>query len=181
MSSTTLFDLGDVAVRKFRPDNADLTSLIHSANDTQVATYMTGLFPSPYTQRDALGFVYRCTEDKPSNFAIVDTATDAVIGCIGLKHFDDIYIHRKELGYWLASTHWGRGIMARVAKSFCQWAFEEYPDLQCIQAKAMCKNIQSTRVMEKAGFTFDGRLRGGVIKNGVTTDEMVYSVLKGEI
>lgn len=176
-----ILDLGNVAVRKLRPDEADVASLQRSANDPRVTIYMTGLFPSPYTRRDAMIFIHGATGDRPSDFAIVDTTTDAVIGCIGLKHFDDIYAHRKELGYWLTPTYWGRGIVARVVRPFCKWVFEQYPELECIQAKAIAENVQSTRVMEKAGFTFDARLRKGVIKKGVVSDELVYSLLRDEI
>ncbi len=41
-------------------------------------------------------------------------------------------------------------------------------------------NPASARVLEKAGFTFEGRLRRSVIKDGQILDSLVYARLREE-
>ena len=42
-------------------------------------------------------------------------------------------------------------------------------------------NVSSARVLEKAGFTFEGRLRKSVVKDGVILDQLMHSILRDEV
>ncbi|MGB5295514.1 MAG: GNAT family protein, partial [Thermoanaerobaculia bacterium] len=50
-----------------------------------------------------------------------------------------------------------------------------------IQAQVYEINPASRRVLEKAGFTLEGRLRNGAIKNGQLMDLYLYAVLADEL
>jgi len=47
--------------------------------------------------------------------------------------------------------------------------------LNRIFAMPHSNNAASARVLEKAGFTFEGRLRKNVIKDGQVLDSLVYA------
>ena len=41
-------------------------------------------------------------------------------------------------------------------------------------------NAASCRVLEKAGYRLEGRMRRSAIKDGVVQDQLLYSILRGE-
>ena len=68
-----------------------------------------------------------------------------------------------ELGYCLAEEFWERGIMTEAeVTDFCS---ENFP-LRRISAEVFANNPASARVLEKAGFIFEGRLMNNVLKVG---------------
>lgn len=62
------------------------------------------------------------------------------------------------LGYLLARSHWGRGLMPEAVTAVVRWAFSD-PSVFRIWAVCDVENRASVRVLEKTGF-----LREGVLK-----------------
>ena len=92
----------------------------------------------------------------------------------------DVHRRTAELGYWLAEPLWGRGIMTAAVRAFVPACFETY-ELDRIFATASSNNAASARVLEKAGFAFEGRLRKNAFKDGEVLDSLIYAVVRGEI
>jgi RimJ/RimL family protein N-acetyltransferase len=67
--------------------------------------------------------------------------------------------------------------MSEAVRTFTDWAFAQF-DVVRIQADVFAWNPASTRVLEKAGFVLEGRLRNAVTKNGETIDQLVYARLR---
>lgn len=82
-----------------------------------------------------------------------------------------------ELGYWLGEEYWGRGITSDAVRVVTAWGFAHL-DIDRIFAQVFAWNPASARVLEKTGFTFEGRLRGAVYKDGRTTDLLSYGILR---
>ena len=59
-------------------------------------------------------------------------------------------------------------------------AFEAYPLLQRVRARADSENVGSRRVMEKLGMTFEGEMRLDRFVLGELRDEVVYGLLREE-
>jgi RimJ/RimL family protein N-acetyltransferase len=167
-------ELGDFRIRDL--GNHDAQALVKYASDRRVSIQLRDLFPFPYTAASAAGFLERvCGEQPRSSFAI---ATDAeLIGGIGLHRCDDVHRRSAEIGYWLAVPFWGRGIATRAVRAFADWAFAKH-DLVRLFAGVFDTNPASARVLEKAGFTLEGRLRLHVTKDGRTFDELLYARLR---
>lgn len=53
-------------------------------------------------------------------------------------------------------------------------------DLVRIQARCVVENIGSARVMEKAGMSFEGIIRKGILMKGKHRDLKIYSILNEE-
>ena len=71
-------------------------------------------------------------------------AEGEVVGDIG--SWDD---HGKRLvGYWIASSHWGRGIATGALRAF----LSEHEKTRPIYADVATHNLGSVRVLEKCGF-----------------------------
>lgn len=165
-----------VAIRRFRA--GDGPDLVRHANSAAVARNLRDAFPHPYTDHDAAAWLVRANDEQAErSFAI--TAADAVIGGIGLKREFDVNRLTNEVGYWLGEAWWGRGIATAALQAVSAWAFAEL-DIVRIWGGVYSSNPASCRVLEKAGYTYEGTLRRSVIKNGVILDQLVYARLRPE-
>jgi len=154
----------------------DRLSLVRHANDPSVARWLRERFPSPYTGDDATLWIRRSLAEKPRrNFAIA--YGDTAIGGIGLEAEKDVYRHSAELGYWLGKEYWGLGVATAAVSRMCEYAFRDL-DLIRVHAGVFSPNVGSARVLEKAGFHYEGTKRGGVLKNGELMDELLYAKLR---
>ncbi len=112
-----------------------------------------------------------------SQFAI-EVDGDAA-GGIGVFLQEDVARRSAEIGYWVGEAHWGRGIATDVVRRFTDWAFETY-DLLRLYALVFDGNRGSCRVLEKAGYQLEGRMRKAVVKEGKVLDQLIYAKLREE-
>lgn len=137
--------------------------------------------PFPYTELDAerwLAFVAAesLARDCRRSWAIRDCDGQA-IGGLGLN---DIKVgDTAHVGYWLAKSFWGRGIMTQVVRRLCSFAFEQY-ELRRLQARVYSINPASARVLTKVGFEHEGTLRRHFIRNGEAIDDLIFGLLREE-
>ena len=102
-----------------------------------------------------------------------------VVGSISICRGTDVYEKSAELGYWLAESYWRQGVMTQAVRLICKEALETM-DIVRIFAEPFAHNAGSRRVLEKAGFTYEGTMRDGVFKNGQVCSYCMYSLLRGE-
>jgi ribosomal-protein-alanine N-acetyltransferase len=169
--------LGEHMIRDWTKADAD--SIVRYANNRKVAMWLRDRFPHPYTRRDAEGFLTAVSQQNPRVAFAVAVQTEA-IGGIGLEIGRDVHRFTAELGYWLGEPFWGRGIMTEAVKLFTPWAFEQFT-LHRIYANVFAGNEASVRVLEKAGFACEGRLRASVFKNGQILDQFIYARIRDDL
>jgi RimJ/RimL family protein N-acetyltransferase len=99
------------------------------------------------------------------------------VGGIGVIPQTDIYRRTAEIGYWLGEEFWGRGIMTEAVKAVTDWAFENF-EICRIYAGVLEWNPGSMKVLEKAGYRFEARLRMAATKEDTTMDDFIYSVVR---
>jgi ribosomal-protein-alanine N-acetyltransferase len=161
-------------IRAWRMDDA--LSLAKHANNRRVSISLRDRFPFPYRIEDARSFIERTMSDQPEkNFCI--EINGSAVGGIGIRIGEDVFRHTAELGYWLGEEFWRRGVMTEVVSAFVHYCFKEFL-LHRIFAKAFSNNLGSVRVLEKAGFAFEGRLRKNVVKDGQILDSLLYAKTK---
>lgn len=166
----------DFTIREFR--SADVTRLVEHADNEKIARNLEDRFPHPYTLEDAEAWLAHVDEQNPpTHFAIA--AADQIIGGIGFRILEDVYAGTAELGYWLGESYWGQGIATRAVLAFSSWIFESFP-VERVEARVFTTNPASCRVLEKAGFTREGRLRKSVRKLNMMLDHVVYAILRDE-
>lgn len=157
-------------------DRDDVPSLIKYANNRNVWINLWDIFPNPYTHADAHAWIRQCKEQKPEkNFAIA--TPHEVIGGIGLALQSDVHRMSADLWYWLAEPFWGKGIATLAVKALAEYAFTNF-DIVRLYATVFEWNPASARVLEKAGFTLEARLRKNVIKDDHIIDSLLYAKLK---
>jgi ribosomal-protein-alanine N-acetyltransferase len=158
-------------IRPWRWDDAEW--LTRHANNRKVWLALRDLFPHPYTIQDAQGFLQRAISEQPTtNFCI--EVDGAAAGGIGIRLGQDVHRHTAEFGYWLGQKFWGRGIMTEVVIAFTDFCSDNF-QLRRIYAEPFANNPASARVLEKAGFVFEGRLKNNVVKDGKLLDSLLYA------
>ncbi|MBX6313027.1 MAG: GNAT family N-acetyltransferase [Isosphaeraceae bacterium] len=168
------WDLGLCTVRSWRW--GDEESLVRHANDREVWINLRDRFPHPYTREDAKAWLFLAgAQDPETNFAIA--IGDEAVGGIGLTLNDDVFRRSAEIGYWLGRAYWGRGIATAAVRTITDFAFAHF-DLCRIYAGVFAWNPASMRVLEKAGYTLEGRLRKSVTKDGKTIDRFLYAIIR---
>lgn len=169
--------IGAYMVRSFVLDDAP--AIARHANNRNVWVNLRDLFPFPYTTAHAHAWIREVALDRPEvSFAIA--SAEEAIGGIGLHRQGDFMRRSAELGYWLGEEYWGRGIATDAVRAVTAWGFAQL-DIDRIFAQVFGWNPASGRVLEKAGFTFEGRLRGAVYKDGRTTDLLSYGILRTDL
>lgn len=69
--------------------------------------------------------------------------------------------------------------MTEAVKQLCKEVFEKYP-IERIYVEPFENNMGSRKVVEKAGFVYEGTMRNGVYKNGEILSYCMYSMLREE-
>ena len=163
--------LNRCTIRDYRPGDAE--SLAKHANNRKIWLGLRDAFPHPYTIDDAKNFLAGSIPGLPRLHFCIDIGGEAV-GGIGLRPGEDVHRHTAEFGYWIAEEFWGQGIMSEVVPAFVDYCFEKF-SLTRMFAVPHSSNPASARVLEKAGFQFEGRLRKHVIKDGQILDSLLYA------
>lgn len=165
---------GGYAVRSFEPTDKD--AIARYADNRKVWLGLRDLFPHPYTPENAVQWLEHVKDQDPeTHYAIASPAE--LVGGIGFTIKADINRLSAEIGYWLGEPFWGRGIATRAVKAVTGYAFSNF-DIVRLYAEVFSNNEASTRVLEKAGYVYEGRLRKYVIKDGKILDMLVYAVVR---
>ena len=108
----------------------------------------------------------------PTNFAI--EADGEATGGIGFVSGTDVERYSAEIGYWLGEAFWRRGIVTEALSLVTEYAFADR-NLLRLFALPFADNAASARVLEKAGYLLEGRLRQSSVKFGVPRDQLIYA------
>lgn len=162
----------------------DVPEIVESCRDEEIARWLDQV-PQPYTVSDGREYVAMTRQGwkdgSLSAFAIVEPATDEVLGSIGV-HWIDPGQHVGEIGYWVRREARGRGVATRALRLASGWAIGTCR-LERLQLRADERNVVSQRVAERAGFRREGVLRSSRYnpRLGRRVDFVVYSLLPGEL
>jgi ribosomal-protein-alanine N-acetyltransferase len=159
---------------------SDASSLALHANDRRIWLNLRDRFPHPYGLADAEAFIAMATSMLPMTFFAIAVGGGAV-GGIGYTLHGDVERISAEIGYWLGTAFWGRGIMTSALMEVTRYAFDRHADLRRIYAVPYAWSDASTRVLQKAGYRLEGRMRQSAIKDGKVTDQLMYAILREEL
>jgi [ribosomal protein S5]-alanine N-acetyltransferase len=166
--------LSKSTLRPWKP--GDEESLVRHANNRKIWRNLRDAFPHPYTLADAKQWIEIAGPTTPAtNLAIV--VEGAAAGGIGLVLKDDVFHRSAEIGYWLGEEFWGRGIVTEAVRAVTDYAFATF-DLCRVYAGVFEWNPASMRVLEKAGYEFECRMRKSVTKDGEIIDELIYAIVR---
>jgi [ribosomal protein S5]-alanine N-acetyltransferase len=154
----------------------DAPALARHADNRKIWLNVRDRFPHPYTLADAEAWLAQVASAQPESQFAVEVDGEAA-GGVGLFLQQDVERFSAEIGYWLGEAHWGRGLATAVVRAFTEFAFERF-DLCRIYANVFAWNPGSARVLEKAGYVFEGRMRRAAVKDGQVLDNLLYAAVR---
>lgn len=158
-------------VRSWREGDAE--SIAPLANNRKVWRNLRDAFPHPYALADAQAYVRAALQQEPkTRFAIA--LEGQAIGGIGFVLHDDVERVSAEVGYWLGEPFWGRGLVTEAVKAVTRHAVRTH-GLSRLYALPFEWNPASFRVLEKAGYVREARLRKSALKDGQLIDQLLYA------
>ena len=165
-------------IRKWRP--SDAAELAKVLSDKEILDNLRDGLPYPYTEQDGAAFISAMlAADERETFAFAVTVQDKAVGSIGVFRQGNVHRRTAELGYYIAKEYRGKGMMTEAVRQVCTYVFDN-SDILRIYAEPFSYNAASCRVLEKAGFQYEGTLRCNAVKHGRILDMKMYARLKDE-
>ena len=155
----------------------DKEAFVKHLSDKEIYDHTLAI-PYPYMASDATHWILTVAEQTQKQGHSVNWAIRRqdghLIGGIGFHDLEVGKSHKAELGYWLAKPYWNQGIMTEAVKKVTEFGFKEFK-LARIYASVFHFNKGSARVLEKAGFQFEGDLQKYYKKEGKIFDGKLYA------
>ena len=147
--------------------------------DKEVHKYISWIpYDSLEKSREFVNFNVLQYSENPKHYSWAIVYEDRIVGSIAIFNVEDN--DSGELGYSLGSKWWKKGIITEAVNAVLIYAFNDV-GFHRIYASCHEENIGSKRVMQKAGMTYEGKLRDGQ-KNldGSYSNLDLYSILENE-
>ena len=163
-----------------RLTEADAEDIFAYGSDDEVTRYM--IWDTHRSIEDARWFINftkdRYDKDEAGEWGIILKNSGQLIGCIGFPWHDRKNL-RAELGYVLARSYWGQGIMPEAAGAVLDFVFGVV-GLNRIECCHFEPNEKSGRVMQKCGMHFEGTARERIYAKACYWDVRQYAILRGD-
>ncbi|MBR6688451.1 MAG: ribonuclease HI [Clostridia bacterium] len=161
--------------------DTDVDALYEACSDEKVTRFLS--FDTYTSMDDAYNRIEFLKEEyekliEPPVWAITLKGENKAIGSINYLHVKEKH-SVAEIGYWLASKYWNKGIMTEAVKGVLKFGFENM-GLNKVIIQCDARNTGSYRVMEKCGLVYEGTLRQERFSKGEFVDIKTYSMLKEE-
>jgi RimJ/RimL family protein N-acetyltransferase len=161
-------------------ERSDLTALMRMNGDPEVTRFL------PYAtwadERDAEAWFTRMQAVQAGGsawqFVVVDRALGEAVGTCLLFRWDEGSA-RAELGYALARSHWGRGVMREALGALIGCAFGPMA-LRRLEAEVDPRNAASCRLLLGLGFATEGLRRERWLNHGQPVDVLGFGLLARE-
>ena len=168
---------GRLELSTLGPD--DIDALIAACQDPDIPRYTS--VPSPFGRDEAQQLVAKTAAGWASGEHLVWGIRHgaALMGVVGLYRVDGR--GSGELGYWLAASARGRGILTEAARTALDWGFAPADaggaGLHRIEWHAVVGNDASARVAQTLGFRFEGVRRDALLGEGGRVDGWAAALL----
>jgi len=152
----------DSILRELLP--SDLGRLVSLANDENVSRYLVYTFPYPYTPADAEWWIATGSKQNGAITRVILYGGEFA-GLVGITPQTGWRDHLAEIGYWLGTKYWGKGIATSALKQMTDYGFASL-GLKKLYAPVLAPNVASMRVLAKCGYELEGVLKSEVHKAG---------------
>ncbi|WP_164491662.1 GNAT family N-acetyltransferase [Staphylospora marina] len=172
-----------ILIRK--PEPADLEAFLdlEIRNREHLKPYEPNRPDRYYTrdgQRERLERLIRNFEEGNTyGFGIFLRDSGALVGRISLSNVVRGAWENCTIGYYIDHSMQGKGYATEAVKEAVRFAFAE-AGLHRVQAAVMPWNLASIRVLEKAGFRFEGMAKRYLRINGKWEDHNIYAITREE-
>jgi ribosomal-protein-alanine N-acetyltransferase len=166
---------GELALRPWVA--ADVEALTRLGDDRDIWRNLHDPFPHPFTPPSAEMWLADRLTEPPTQRSSAILRRGEVVGGIRLRQNAGAHSICADLTFWVGRAFRGKGIATGAVRLATTFALETLL-LERVQAFVFDWNPGSGRVLEKAGFTLEGRLRHYVLKDGRLGDALLYARLQ---
>ncbi|MBM3565442.1 MAG: GNAT family N-acetyltransferase [Alphaproteobacteria bacterium] len=142
----------NLRLRPLRDDDA--AAIARLAGDWEVARW-TAYVPHPYEPAQAQAFIAEARAKAEAGtayaFAAERIADGVFLGCFECR----VENGEADFSYWIGRDYWNGGYATEAVRRVARFAFRDL-NLAAVRAGTMTDNQASARVLEKAGFSFEG-------------------------
>lgn len=173
--AVTLSVSDDLTLSPFTLDDAP--ALVRAVDDRELRRWLP--LPVPYTLDVAQAWCGEITRDLSESgrgLVLAIRIDGRLAGCIDVKRID-WRARTAELGYWLAASHRGQGIMPDAVDTLTNWLIGQL-SFERIELRIATGNAGSRRVADKSGFEFEGVARNAGFTDDGRVDLAVYSRIR---
>jgi len=169
-----------IYLREIRPSDVSETSNYYRwMNDPGVTRYYQPFGIFPLSVEKLLGHVTDAIKNPDTvPLAIMlpaDREEPVHIGAIQLLSIN--WLNRfAEIGISIDRPYWGKGYGTEAVKLVRDYAFSKL-DLHKLTAGAYAVNKASLRMLEKAGFTIEGKRTSMILSDGVYVDAVLLGMI----
>ncbi len=117
-------------------------------------------------------------DDKAYALFVFREEDGAMTGGVTLSNVRRGVAQTGSLGYWSGQAFASKGYITAAVRVCVRYAFEDL-DLHRVEAACQPENVASRRVLEKAGFTHEGRAAGYLKINGQWRDHVLWGIVNG--
>lgn len=153
---------------------SDVDRLVEILNQPSVTQFLSTKIPSPYTKDDATWWVQ---EGSKEGFIRAVEYDGELVGCIGVNSGNFEYKRSGEVGYWLCSSHWRKGIMRNALRHIIALTFSN-TNIERIFACVFSSNFASQKLLLDSGFKQEAILQRAIYKNGCFYDSHIFATLR---
>jgi RimJ/RimL family protein N-acetyltransferase len=167
-----------LVLRRFRPDDA--ATLAAYRSDPEVARYQSWDAPFPLLRAQTAVANFSASDPDRAGwfqYAIERTEDRRLIGDVAVHLHDNLM--QAEVGFTLAPAHQGQGYATEAVHAVLDRLFR-VQGLHKVTGECDARNTASAHLMERLGFTREGRLRQQTYIKGEWTDDLLYGLLAAE-
>ncbi|GHA63575.1 GNAT family N-acetyltransferase [Pontibacter akesuensis] len=164
-------------LRPIQPSDADF--ILRGLSDERVTRYYAVHYNTAEEVQEQMKFYEDLIRSGTGVWWAFSLKGEGVlIGACGLNELEREH-QKAQIGFWLLPGYWGKGYIQEAARAVTKYGFDTL-QLNRIEAIVEGGNGQSEKVLQKLGFSYEGRLRESEAKNGAFIDLLYYSMLRRE-
>lgn len=152
--------------------SGDEQGLREMLNNKSIIKNLSDEYHYPFSDADAERYIRSYQDPSSTNFAVTsDGNIGNIIGGIELIFKEDPRVALIE--GWLGESYWNKGTGREMFKILSIYALDNY-SIEQVEARVYLWNMASARMLEAAGFLFNGVKSKGSMKGGVPVDIVSY-------
>ncbi|CAN5213065.1 hypothetical protein BH23ACT9_BH23ACT9_11630 [soil metagenome] len=165
-----------------RPHAGDVEALLARRNEPEVAAMQSWSLPFSPEQAEALvAAVAEADSLRNGEWGMLTVADDEDAVVLGDLAFCPTWEGRAvEIGFTMARSAWGHGYAVEAVEGLLTrlWASDR---LTRVHAALHPDNIASAQVLERTGFTYEGRTRLSYWVGEDNTDDLLYGMTRDDL
>ncbi|WKD36724.1 GNAT family N-acetyltransferase [Streptomyces xanthophaeus] len=165
---------------ELRPWHADDAAALYAAGQDEAVRLWNRLpVNSPEEARQRIERMHRRWQAERAAIWAVARPGGEAMGLIGWNDVD-LQGGSAEIVYWLLPAARGGGIAAEATRRVGRWALDDL-GLHRLRLCHSVANPASCRVADKAGYTFEGTMRGALLHADGWHDQHLHALVRGDV